>query len=372
VATVLAFGVFGFNFGVWQVLLADLRSALQLSSGALGLALTAGLVGSIPAMVYGGRLSDRFGPPVLIGATGVAMSVALVGVSLVERYLVLMGVMVVYFGASGAYDVGINAAAIHVEQFGERRVLSYFHAAFSGFAALGALATGAVLSLGYSFRHVYVGLAAVFAGIAAALWLTGALPRGADEGGDGASVSLFRDPAILLVAVVVCLGFFAEGSMENWSAIYLRDVLGLGAVVGASGVAAFHAAMAVGRLGGGRVTQAYSPRTVLRGAGAVGALGMATALATDVVPLVVAGFAAVGLAMSVVAPLGFSVAGDLAPDRAGEASSVVTVVGYLAFLVGPVFVGGVADLSSLRVALATVVPATALIAVLGTRLPGGD
>jgi MFS family permease len=95
---------------------------------------------------------------------------------------------------------------------------------------------------------------------------------------------------------------------------------------------------------------------------------MVTALATDVVALVLAGFAAVGLAVSVVAPLGFSVAGDLAPDRAGEASSVVTVVGYLAFLVGPVFVGTVADLASLRLALATVVPATALVAVLGGRI----
>jgi MFS family permease len=368
-STALAFGIYGFNFGVWQVLLADLRGALALSSGALGLALTAGLVGAIPAMAFGGRLTDRLGPPVLVGVTGLLMSLALVGVSLVGRYAVLVGLLVVYFGASGAYDVGINAAAIHAEQLGDRRVIAYFHAAFSGFAAVGALATGGLLSLGVGFRRVYAGLAVLFASVAVLLWLTSALPAGASDGdGDGASVTLFRDPAILLVAVVVCLGFFAEGSMENWSAIYLRDVLGLAAVVGASGVAAFHAAMTVGRLAGGRVTEAYRPRRVLRAAGVVGAAGMATALATDVVALVLAGFAAVGLAVSVVAPLGFSVAGDLAPDRAGEASSVVTVVGYLAFLVGPVFVGTVADLASLRLALATVVPATALVAVLGGRI----
>jgi hypothetical protein len=66
--------------------------------------------------------------------------------------------------------------------------------------------------------------------------------------------------------------------------------------------------------------------------------------------------------------VGFSLAGDLAPARAGEASSVVTVVCSLAFFVGPVFVGTVADLATLRTALATVVPDTALVAVLGSRV----
>ena len=52
--------------------------------------------------------------------------------------------------------------------------------------------------------------------------------------------------------------------METWSAIYLRDVLGAAAFVGALGPAAFHAAMLVGRLiGAGVASGSGAPTTVL-------------------------------------------------------------------------------------------------------------
>ena len=52
---------------------------------------------------------------------------------------------------------------------------------------------------------------------------------------------------MLPLAGLPALAFLVEGSMETWSAIYLRDVLGAAAFVGALGPAAFHAAMLAGR-----------------------------------------------------------------------------------------------------------------------------
>jgi MFS family permease len=66
--------------------------------------------------------------------------------------------------------------------------------------------------------------------------------------------------------------------------------------------------------------------------------------------------------------MGFSIAGDAAPERAGEASSVVSFVGYGAFLLGPVVVGTLAQATTLRLALGLVVVAGALIAALSLRL----
>ena len=75
-----------------------------------------------------------------------------------------------------------------------------------------------------------------------------------------------------------------------------------------------------------------------------------------------------GLALSGVAPIAFSAAGDFAPERAGGAISVVTTLGYGGFLLGPVVVGGLAELLGLRVALATIAAAGALISALALRL----
>lgn len=81
VATLFAFGLFGFLTGVWEVLLVDLRTALSLSPGAFGAALTAGFIGAPPAMVLGRRIIERFSPQIFIGISGIVMGLALFGLS---------------------------------------------------------------------------------------------------------------------------------------------------------------------------------------------------------------------------------------------------------------------------------------------------
>ena len=76
----------------------------------------------------------------------------------------------------------------------------------------------------------------------------------------------------------------------------------------------------------------------------------------------------VGFALSAVVPIAFSAAGDLAPERAGAAISVVTTLGYGGFLLGPVLVGGLAELAGLRLALGIVAVSGLLIWALGLRL----
>ncbi len=126
--------------------------------------------------------------------------------------------------------------------------------------------------------------------------------------------------------------------------------------------------MAVGRLGAAWVVNRFGERTTLLGAGLLAAGGMALSLATLDPRLVVAGFLVVGLALSAVVPIAFSVAGDLAPGRAGGAISVVTTLGYGGFLVGPVLVGGLAEVLGLRAALGTIAVAGMAISILSLRV----
>lgn len=156
--------------------------------------------------------------------------------------------------------------------------------------------------------------------------------------------------------------------MEHWSGVYLRQTLGLPALLGGSGVAVFFGSMAIGRLGAATFIARFGNRRTLLGAGLLTAAGMGLALATQHPLLVVAGFLVVGLALSAVVPIAFSVAGDLAPDRAGAAISVVTTLGYGGFLLGPVIVGGLAELLGLRVALGTIVIAGVAIFMLSLRV----
>ncbi|PLS85672.1 MAG: hypothetical protein CYG60_11335 [Actinobacteria bacterium] len=369
-----AFVFFGLFWGSFAVLLTDLSHALGLSPGPLGLAFFAGAASSIAVMALLGRTVDRIGRRPFVLASGGVMGLGIAGLTAAEGYGTLLAALVILYGASGLYDVGINAAAVDLERASGRRIMAFFHAAFSGGGVAGALSSGALLSAGVGYRYVYllvlVPLLAALLGVAAIRPVASGDPS---RDGDGAGRSgLYTNLPLLLVASIATLGLLSEGEMEHWSGIYLRDGLALPALLGASGVAVFHAAMLVGRLPGrglDREPPRQPPhaggRRISHGGG--DGAGARHARAAPRRP----GVPPRGRRLSAVVPIAFSVAGDLAPARAGAAISVVTTLGYGGFLLGPVIVGGLAEVFGLRTALGTIAVAGVAILALSARVGAG-
>jgi MFS family permease len=366
---ICAFGVFGLFWGTFAVLLADLSGALDLSPGPLGVALFVGAAASIVAMALLGWTSDRLGRRAFLVVSGGVMGLGIAALAFVGGYAALLSALILLFAASGLYDVGINAAAVDLERAAGRRFMAVLHAAFSAGGVAGALSAGALLSADVNYRHVYLALLPPLGAAILAVAATRFPPPGEPPGSGGAGeAGLYRSLPLLLVAVLATLALLSEGEMEHWSGVYLRQTLGLSALLGGSGVAIFYGSMAVGRLGAAFVIEHLGNRSTLQGAGLLAAGGMILSLATREPLLVVAGFLVVGLALSAVVPITFSVAGDIAPERAGGAISVVTTLGYGGFLLGPVVVGGLAEVVGLRAALGIIAVAGLMIFALSLRL----
>ncbi len=271
-----------------------------------------------------GWTADRLGRRAFLVLAGGVIGLGILGLALAGGYAALLATLVVLYSASGLYDVGINAAAVDLEQTTDRRFMAVLHAAFSGGAMCGALAAGVLIQAGTDYRAVYLALLVPLAAVTLAVATT-RFPVSADgafqnETGEG-RYGLTRHLPLLLVGLIATLGLLSEGEMEHWSGIYLRQTLGLPALLGGSGVAVFYAAMAAGRLGTAWAVRSFGNRSTLLAAGLFTAGGMGLALATREPPLVVCGFLIVGLALSGVAPIAFSAAGDLAPERAGGGPS---------------------------------------------------
>ena len=358
------------------MLLADLSRALGLSPGPLGVALFAGAVASLVAMASLGWTVDRLGRKTFLIVATCVLGVEILGLALAEGFWGLVLVLVLFSPAAGLYDVGINAVAVDLERLSGRRFMSLVHASYSGGAVVGAVGAGALLSAGVDYRLVYVAalvpLAAMVAAFAGARF-----PRPPSEAGSAATApvvaktrtwTLYRHGPLLLIATIATLGLVSENQMQLWSGIYLRDSLGMGALLGGSGVAVFFGAMALGRLGTALVVARLGNRATLALAGLLAAFGMSLALATTSPAPVVGGFLLVGLAISGMAPLAYSLAGDLVPGRAGSAVSVVTTFSFGGGLLSTPAVGGVAELAGLRTALGIVAAAGLAVCVLSLRL----
>ena len=156
------------------------------------------------------------------------------------------------------------------------------------------------------------------------------------------------------VAILGALSFcslLGEGAVENWSAVYLRDDLGVAAGLAAAGLVAFSITMACGRLSGDRLAARFGAVRLMRASGFLAAAGLGAGLLSRNPAAAVAGFALFGAGLSCTFPLLVSAAGNANPGRPGSMIARMAGSGYAGGLTGPVVIGGVASLSGLPLAL---------------------
>ena len=398
IATSLFAGL-GFQLGLWAVLVPELVASRGLGPGTLGVALGVLAAASILSLSAAGAVADRLGRRPLACAGSAGIGLALLGLAAIEARWALLPTVALYGLANGLLDLGANTIGADVEREHRIRVMIRLHAGFSAAAALAALAAAAALAAGVGHRVLYAAAAGALLALAAVTTRAPLPPHAAGEdeagavaGGDGAGAvagddepgavaggheaggraaapgPLLRAPGVLVALALVTLCFLGDGALQGYAALYLRELLGAGALLTGAGLAAFHAASLAGRLLSARALHRLGERDLITLAGAGAAVGMAIVVLARSAPLAAAGLLLVGASLAPVVPTALSVAGRSSPTRVGAAVSLVTTVGYGAFVIGPPLVGALADATSLRTALAPAVATTALLALVARRL----
>jgi fucose permease len=167
--------------------------------------------------------------------------------------------------------------------------------------------------------------------------------------------------------MILCFAV-AEGSANDWLSLALIDGYDVDHWVGVAGYAVFVTAMTLGRLAGTSLLDRFGRAPVLWATAVTAALGIVLVVVGDHVLLVGVGILAWGLGASLGFPVGMSAAAD-DPARAAARVSVVSTIGYGAFLAGPPLLGALGDVvgtldSLLAVA---VLMGPAMLAVFATR-----
>jgi MFS family permease len=354
VATSLVFLLFGTALGVWTARIPTVKENLGLSDGRLTFALLAFAAGCILGMLALGRLTDRFGSSRVLIPAAILEGLLLIAPGFAGGLWTLSIALFAFGAAHGTLNIAMNANAIEVQRAWGRPIMSSFHATYSIGGFLGAI-TGSVFAhngVGVGTTFLAVGVAVLVVAVWAARWLLpGAPAREAAVTGADAAEPVGRSLLLVFFGVLVLCTLVGEGAAADWSAVYLRDNLETTTGFAAYGYAAFSIMMTVGRLFGDRLVTALGPVLLVRLSGALAALGLGTALALDHPVAGVAGFGLLGIGLSCIAPQVFSAAGNLDPQRAGRALSLVVSIGYAGFLLGPILIGAAATVVGLPAAL---------------------
>jgi MFS family permease len=356
------FAGLGLQVGAWAVLIPHLVATRDLTPAALGAGLAIMAATSIGALAAAGPLADRVGrrPLAVAGAAGFAASFALLAT--VESRAALWPTLALYGVASGFLDLAANAVGSDYERAHDVRAMIRLHAGFSGAAATGALLAGVV------GPDAYWVLVVVYVALAVAVAVAPLPPHEAaphESLPRGGRLELLRTPAIAVAVALCTLCFFGDGAIEGYAALFLRDVLESGALLTGVALAAFHTASLAGRL---VFSRPASERLVLTVAGLLASAAMAVVVLAGSAAVAAAGLLVVGFALAPVVPTALSLAGRNAPGRSATAVSLVTTIGYSAFVLGPPAVGLLAQATTLRTALIPVVASTAMIALLARRV----
>lgn len=364
IAVALVFALNGVVFASWISRLPALRNALSLSPSELGLFLLCLSVGSILGLPASGPVVARLGPArtVVSGASVVAagLLLAALGVALAQVPVAGLGLLLTGLGI-GAWDVAMNVEAADVERRLGRALMPRFHAAFSLGSVGGALLGAAAAALSVAVE-AQLALTAVLSVTALAVTVPAFLPVHALAEDAPAGLRLraaWREPRTLLIGVLVLCFAFVEGTANDWLALALVDGHGTSDAVGALGFAVFVTAMTASRTVGGTLLERYGRPRVLRCMALLAVGGLLLVVLGPSLPLVLAGALLWGAGAALGFPVGMSAAAD-DPHGAAVRVSVVSSVGYTAFLAGPPLVGLLAEPDRLGILPALLVVLAAL------------
>jgi MFS family permease len=366
-AVSLCFLLNGTVIASWLPHIPELKSRLELDDGGLGLLLLAMAAGAIVALPLAGWLVARLGSRVVTAASAAALSAAIVlpvltpGVATSAAALALLG------ACNATLDVAMNAHGVLVEDSYRRPIMSSFHALFSLGGLIGAGGAAVTMAAGLSAATHVVAvalLALATVGVAARRLLPTSPTRTL-----AGPVFAVPSAALLGLGLLTFCALLAEGTVGDWSAVYLRDSLGTMASAAAMGFAVFSLAMALARFAGDRLARQMGPVRLLRLSATLATGGLALSLLAGQPVISLLGFATVGLGVANLIPVLFSAAGRTQGVPAGTAIAAVATTGYFGFLAGPPLIGLVADVAGLPAALGVVCAACALVAVSAGIIP---
>jgi MFS family permease len=153
---------------------------------------------------------------------------------------------------------------------------------------------------------------------------------------------------VVIAGFIIMVAFIAEQAAEAWSALHLERTMGAGAAMGALGPTILGVTMGIGRLYGQVMTERFGEMKTIRVSAVFASFGAVLAGASINLGLTYAGFAILGLGISVMVPLIFAVVGKSVPARKRTLIiSRVALVGYIGFFVGPAMMGGVSQVFTL-------------------------
>lgn len=329
---------------LWGSTLAATDARLGLGPGRLGTVLLTMSLAAIATVPIAGRAAARWGSCRTVRTAAPAAAIAAALPALAWDHMSLLVAAVALGAMTGAMNVVLGLRAVETERVTGRPLMGRMQGLWTLGSVTGAGAVTAALHLGAGARTVLIAGGALLA----CLYIAVAGPgRASVVAPPPVTVGTGRGLRLLVLGLMGASAFVVEGAAADWAGVHATRVLDAPPAAASLAYTVFCAAMTGVRFAGDALrARLGAPRTV-RAAGATAIGGLALVLASPMAgtPAALAGWALAGAGVAMVWPVVASAAGD----EGGLPR--VSAIGYGGGLAGPALIGGIAEASSLPVAL---------------------
>ena len=357
--------VFGIVMAILGAILPSLFERVGFGAGAAGNLFLTMNFAMLATTVFFGPLVDRFGFKSLLAVSAFLVALAFFLLSRAASYGLILAAAVVLGLGGGGLNGGANALTSDLHEGEKRGTALNVLGIFFGFGALSIPFLIGTLRELLGVPTILL-IATALGLLPVVIYIVLPFPRAKQAQGfpikEAARIA--RSPLLWLCAFILFFQSGNEFTAGGWISTYLQRTHGLGADAAALALAAYWAAIMLGRLLSSRLVRRLRSETLILGSAA---LALAAAVLMALAPsgaAAAAGAVLLGLGFAAIYPTTLAIVGGRFAALTGTAFSVAIAVGLVGGMLAPWLAGRIAEASSLRQGLIILVVNCAMIVVL--------
>lgn len=361
IANTVYFFISGFGYTSWASRIPAIQQQLHLSDGKLGavlFALPIGLMLTFPLM---GKLLRRYTSKQVMLAGAILYNIFLAIPGFTREIWEIIPVLLVFGASRNLLNLSMNAQALGVQGLYKKSIMTTFHGVWSlagfGGAILSYLMVHFNISPTYHLLTVSVLLLTLtFSFYPSSIEL--------ERSTDAKRYFLMPDKTLVKFALIAFASMACENTMYDWSSIYFQQEVHQTKSFSTAAFVLYMFAITIGRFSGDHIVSMFGIPKILKFSGFFVTAGyMLCIIAPYTVPAL-AGFTLIGLGVSCIVPLVFSLASTSKNVSAGAALVSISTIGYSGFLMVPPVVGFISQALNLRFAFLVMAALSCMIIVL--------
>jgi len=317
--------------GIWVAALPAIKQRLHLTDGSLGLSLLLSPVGSLSGVLLSTWIFSRIKVGKWLLAGPILQCLLYIAMVTVQ-YRLVFWIVLFATGMVGFFNgVSINAVIDMIEKKYQKRIMSSCHGMYSlgGGVSIGLAAIFYSMHIAATYQILMVAVAIIFILLSISKHLlTHNLYIHSGS-------SLSAPPLSIIGLAFICfVSFMGEGSIADWSAIYMKESLHSTVAMAGLGYGGFSIMMAIGRFNGDALIPKTGPKKIVIAGTLIAATGFLLAISFHNKITAIAGFSLVGIGYACVVPILFSAAANVPGISPAVGISSIASGGLIGFLFG--------------------------------------